>query len=88
MTSASGEPHSAADMAARSGARFDDHSIETLVDAELEKLNAIVGPPPAPEHEPEVLGGCSCGARFYSIDAAEDHACRLDEVDGAGGVSW
>ncbi len=90
MTRAMGAPHSAADLTARSGsvagARFEGHSIETLVDAEIEKLNALVGPPPAIEREPEVLGGCSCGARFFSIDAAEAHACRLDDVDGAGEV--
>jgi hypothetical protein len=51
-------------------------SLELLVDAELEKLNAIVGPPPALEREPEVLGGCSCGAVFYTYEAADEHPDR------------
>lgn len=47
--------------------------LDALIDAELERL--LPAGAPAIHFEPEVLGGCSCGARFYSIEAAEEHEC-------------
>lgn len=90
MAIRTGEPLSAAGLSAQpdEGGPLDGSlpleapaffDIETLVDAQLEKLMACV-PPPAFMREPEVLGGCSCGAQFYSIETAEAHRCRLVEV--------
>lgn len=30
------------------------------------------------------VGGCSCGAKFYSHDAAQEHECSLDQSAPGG----
>jgi hypothetical protein len=86
MPSRPGEPHTAAEVRAQPDERnpldgsLPDESptfleFEALVDAELEKL----GRAPEIEPEPEVLGGCSCGALFFTYEASDEHPdhCRL-----------
>lgn len=84
MKRASGDPHTAAGVSAHEEFAADEgitvhHSIEALVDAELEKL-ATVAPMPELPAEPEVMGGCSCGAVFFTYEAADEHPdrCRFN----------
>jgi hypothetical protein len=28
------------------------------------------------------IGGCTCGAKFYTMDEAHEHECPLDETTG------
>lgn len=55
-------------------ARRSPPSVAAITETTPENMRAPVA------SEPEDLGGCACGARFYSHDAADEHECPLDRM--------